>query len=104
MKAPQPQNEAERLAALRPSDILDTAPEEAFDELTALAAHICQAPVALISLVDADRQWFKSRVGWSEAETLREVSFCAHTILEPDLLIVPDATADPRFADSPLVT
>jgi PAS domain S-box-containing protein len=104
MKAPQPQNEAERLVALRSLDILDTAPEEAFDELTALAAHICQAPVALISLVDADRQWFKSRVGWATGETLREVSFCAHTILEPDLLVVPDATADPRFADSPLVT
>jgi PAS domain S-box-containing protein len=103
MKAPDPHNEADRLAALRALDVLDTDPEEAFDELTALAAHVCQAPVALISLVDEDRQWFKSRVGWATGETLRDVSFCAHTILEPDLLVVPDAAADPRFADSPLV-
>jgi PAS domain S-box-containing protein len=104
MKAPLPDNEAERLAALRSLNILDTAPEEAFDELTALAASICKAPVALISLVDADRQWFKSRYGWAAAETTRDSSFCAHTILRTDLLIVPDARADPRFADSMLVT
>jgi PAS domain S-box-containing protein len=103
MKAPLPDNEVERLATLRSLNILDTAPEEAFDELTSLAASICQTPVAFISLVDEDRQWFKSRTGWATAETPRGGSFCAHTILEPDLLIVPDATADPRFADSPLV-
>jgi PAS domain S-box-containing protein len=104
MNAPPPANEPERLVALRGLDILDTAPEPAFDELSALAAHICQTPIALISLVDEDRQWFKSRVGWSAEETSREVAFCAHTILQPDLLVVPDARADARFADSPLVT
>src|SRR5262249_45361887 len=104
MKAPLPENEADRLAALRGLGILDTPPELAYDELSALAAHICQTPIALISLVDEDRQWFKSRVGWEAGETPREVAFCAHTILEPDLLIVPDARADERFAKSPLCT
>jgi signal transduction histidine kinase/CheY-like chemotaxis protein len=104
MQAPLPDNEAERLAALRGLAILDTPPEPAFDELSALAAYICQTPIALISLVDEDRQWFKSRVGWAASETPREAAFCAHTILEPDLLIVPDACADERFANNPLVT
>jgi PAS domain S-box-containing protein len=104
MKAPLPENEAERLAALRGLDILDTAPELAYDELSALAGYICQAPIALISLVDEDRQWFKSRVGWTAGETPRDVAFCAHTILGPDLLVVPDAGADERFANNPLVT
>jgi PAS domain S-box-containing protein len=104
MRAPAPDNEADRLAALRALDILDTDPEEAFDELTRLAASICQTPVALVSLIDEDRQWFKSHIGWAVAATPRDTSFCAHTILEPDLLIVPDATSDPRFADSTLVT
>ena len=103
MNAPIPDNETERLAALHSLDVLDTAPEQDFDELTSLAAFVCQAPVALISLVDDQRQWFKSRVGWDVSETERNVSFCAHTILKSDLLIVPDAAADPRFADSPLV-
>src|SRR6478672_527927 len=104
MKAPLPENEAERLAALRGLGILDTPPELAYDDLSALAAHICQTPIALISLVDEDRQWFKSRVGWTTRETPREVAFCAHTILEPDLLVVPDASLDQRFANNPLVT
>jgi PAS domain S-box-containing protein len=104
MKAPLPENEAERLAELRGLGILDTPPELAYDELSALAAYICQTPVALISLVDEDRQWFKSRVGWTTGETPREWAFCAHAILEPDLLVVPDASADERFATSPLVT
>jgi PAS domain S-box-containing protein len=104
MKPFVPENEAARLAALRSLAILDTAPEEAFDELTALAASVCQAPMALISLVDEDRQWFKSRLGWSADATPRDASFCGHTILGRDLLVVPDAAADPRFADSPLVT
>jgi PAS domain S-box-containing protein len=104
MNAPLPENEAQRLAALRGLGILDTPPELAFDELSALAAYICQTPIALISLVDEDRQWFKSRVGWAARETSREVAFCAHTILQPDLLVVPDARADERFAQNPLVT
>jgi PAS domain S-box-containing protein len=104
MKPPVPENEQARLAALRSLDILDTAPEEAFDELTTLAASICQAPMALISLVDEDRQWFKSKLGWSADGTPRETSFCGHTILGTDLLVIPDAAADPRFADNPLVT
>jgi PAS domain S-box-containing protein len=104
MKAPLPDNEAERLASLRGLGILDTAPEPAYDELSALAAYICQTPIALISLVDEDRQWFKSRVGWAAGETPRDVAFCAHTILQPDLLVVPDASADERFANNPLVT
>ena len=104
MKAPLPENEAERLAALRRLDVLDTSPEAAFDELTELAAHICNTPVALISLVDERRQWFKSRVGWTIPETPREFAFCAHTILDTDVFIVPDASADERFADNSLVT
>jgi PAS domain S-box-containing protein len=99
-----PENEAERLAALRALGVLDTPPEPAFDELAALAAYICQTPIALISLVDEDRQWFKSRVGWTTGETPREAAFCAHTILQPELLVVPDARADERFANNPLVT
>jgi PAS domain S-box-containing protein len=101
---PLPPDEEARLAALRSLEILDTASEESFDELTALAARICQTPIALVSLVDEDRQWFKSRVGWSATATPRDISFCAHTILNHDLLVVPDASVDARFANSPLVT
>jgi GAF domain-containing protein len=104
MKAPLPKNEAEWLAALRGLGILDTPPELAYDELSALAACICQTPITLISLVDGERQWFKSRVGLAAAETPREVAFCAHAILQLDLLIVRDASADERFATNPLVT
>jgi PAS domain S-box-containing protein len=104
MNAPLPDNETERLGALRGLGILDTPPEPAYDELSALAAYVCQTPIALISLVDEDRQWFKSRLGWEAGETPREAAFCAHAIMQADLLIVPDARADARFANNPLVT
>ncbi len=98
-----PPSESRRLEVLAKYAIIDTPPEEAFDDLAALAAHICHAPIALITLVDEDRQWFKSRVGWETEETTRAISFCAHAILQPDIFVIPDATRDPRFADNPLV-
>ena len=104
MSAPIPQNEAKRLKVLWQYDVLDTVPEELFDDLTELAGRICEAPIALISLVDEKRQWFKSRVGTTLSETSRDISFCAHAIAQSDLFIVPDALLDERFAHSPLVT
>lgn len=96
--------EKKRLNVLWQYDVLDTPPEALFDDLTELAARICEAPVALISLVDEDRQWFKSKVGTTLQETSRDISFCAHAIQQSCLFIVPDATKDERFAKSPLVT
>lgn len=104
MKAPLPDNETERLEALRHYRILDTAGEQVFDDLVVLTSQFFQAPIALISLVDVDRQWFKSKVGLTEAETPRAVAFCSHTILQTEPLIVPDACRDERFASNPLVT
>lgn len=105
MNAPIPDNEGRRLAALRDYEILDTPGEQAFDDLTLLAAQLCGTPMAMVSLVDENRQWFKSRQGLSASETSRDIAFCAHTILRPDeVLEVRDAEADPRFADNPLVT
>ncbi|GAA0501058.1 sensor histidine kinase [Paractinoplanes deccanensis] len=104
MKAPLPDNEIDRLAALYALDILDSAPEQDFDDIVALASNVCGTPMSLVSLVDTDRQWFKARVGTEATETDREVSFCAHAILGRDLLVVPDATKDSRFADNPTVT
>jgi signal transduction histidine kinase len=98
-----PDNERQRLAALHRYGILDTPPEDAFDELARLASMICATPIALITLVDETRQWFKARVGVSVRELSREIAVCAHTILGNDLLIIPDALEDPRFADNPLV-
>jgi GAF domain-containing protein len=100
----EPDDEAERLAALRLLDILDTGPERAFDDIARVAKAIFGVPVALITLVDKDRQWFKARIGIDVTETPRASSFCAHAILRENALIVPDATEDPRFHDNPLVT
>ena len=104
MTAPIPKNEAKRIKVLWQYEVLDTVPEEVFDELTALASHICGAPIALITLVDENRQWFKSKVGINISETGRDISICAHTILQSELLIIPDTTLDDRFKDNPLVT
>lgn len=104
MKAVLPENEAVRLKALHDYKILDTEPEADLDALTRLAAYICATPIALISLIDANRQWFKSKVGLTVEETSREIAFCAHTILQNGCLLVPDALADKRFATNPLVT
>jgi signal transduction histidine kinase len=100
-----PFNEAARLGALHQYRVLDTPPEAALDDLTTLAAHICNTPMALISLVDTKRLWFKSKIGWDQPEVPRDSGFCAYAILQPDQpLIVSDATGDERFANSPLVT
>ncbi len=99
-----PDDEDTRLAVLREYRILDTDPEDAYDDITRLAAFICGTPIAAVSLIDAERQWFKSILGLAATETPRDAAFCAHTILQPGLMIIPDATEDPRFADNPLVT
>lgn len=105
MQKPQiPLNEPERLAALQRYDILDTLPEQEFDDLTYLAAAISGSLIALISLVDQDRQWFKSKFGIDATETPRDISFCGHVVMNEETLVVSDATQDDRFADNPLVT
>lgn len=104
MKPPLPTNEMLRLQALYDLSILDTPREKNFDDITAIASMICDVPVSVITLVDTDRQWFKSSVGLEGSETARDVAFCAHAILQPQqLTIVPDALQDKRFADNPLV-
>ncbi|MBW4522214.1 MAG: GAF domain-containing protein [Scytolyngbya sp. HA4215-MV1] len=104
LTASLPSDEPARLKALYQCNILDTPPESDFDSITRLAAYICDAPIALISLIDEDRQWFKSRVGLDVNETPRDLAFCAHAILHTDLFIVYDTLEDERFADNPLVT
>lgn len=102
--APLPKDEPERLATLHALMLLDTPAEERFDVITRTAAGLFDAPTALISLLDEQRQWFKSRHGLSVAETPRDVSFCGHAILDGEGLVVEDARQDPRFHDNPLVT
>lgn len=100
---PVPENEEARLSALKSYNILDTPPEETFDIIARLASHICKTPVAMVTLVDRHRQWFKSRVGIDIPETPRDLAFCSYTILQPNLFIIPDTKADERFMAHPLV-
>jgi two-component system, sensor histidine kinase and response regulator len=103
--APLPADEPERLVALRAYDVLDSEPEQSFDDIVRLAAQVCGTPIALVSLVDAERQWFKAKVGLEPRETPRTLAFCAHAILTPERsMLVRDAADDPRFAENPLVT
>jgi len=104
MKAPLPNNETERLCALKEYHILDTETEQSYDDITTLAAHICEVPIAMISLVDEVRQWFKSKLELAQRQTPREVAFCAHAILQRGPFIVKDTLKDPRFVDNALVT
>jgi GAF domain-containing protein len=100
---PTPSDETRRLQTLRSLKLLDTLPEERFDRVTRLAKQVFSTPIALVSLVDADRQWFKSRQGLDATETPRDISFCGHAILDDDITIVMDARKDQRFCDNPLV-
>ncbi len=103
-EAIKPTNEEDRVGALYAYNILDTLPEKAYDDIVFIASSICDTPIALVSLVDSDRQWFKARLGIDAAQTPRNISFCSHAIVEPKkLLIVEDACRDSRFADNPLV-
>ena len=102
--APLPDNEQQRIETLLQYAVLDSDSEQAFDDLVRLASRICGVPIAWISLVDACRQWFKAKVGVEISETPRDIAFCSHAILQPDMMVVPDATKDDRFMDNPLVT
>jgi GAF domain-containing protein len=100
---PIPRDEKQRLAALNRYDILDTPPEKTFNNITVLASHVCETPIALLVLIDRNRQWFKAKVGVRLQETPREFAFCAHTIMHRTMLVIPDATHDKRFAANPFV-
>jgi two-component system, sensor histidine kinase len=103
--APHPRDESARIHALHAYAILDTPPDRAYDDIVALASAICGTPIALVSLVDRDRQWFKARLGLEAAQTPREHAFCAHALVNPaEVMVVNDARADARFRDNPLVT
>jgi GAF domain-containing protein len=96
-------NDAARVSAVQKYAILDSEPEQAFDDLTLLASYVCKTPIALISLIDEDRQWFKSKVGISATETSRDIAFCSTAIQQPDVFVVPDTLQDERFRTNPLV-
>lgn len=102
--APLPSDEAGRIKELKYFQILDTVPEAAFDDFTKIASYICQTPIALITLVDESRQWFKSKVGLDANETSRDMAFCSHAILQDDVFVIPDSLKDERFYDNPLAT
>ena len=104
MSFPLPENEGQRLEELRRYAVLDTPPEKAFDAITRLAASLFEMPIAAVTLIDQDRQWFKSCVGLETREVGRNFAFCAHAILGTEVMAVPDARVDPRFAENPLVT
>jgi two-component system NtrC family sensor kinase len=97
-------NDRDRVAALHKYATLDTEPEQAFDDLTLLASFICKTPIAMISLIDEDRQWFKSKIGMQKSETPRDIAFCSVAIQQPDVMVVPDTLKDDRFRDNPFVT
>ena len=103
MKVSISKSEIRRLEALRHYQILDTSPEREFDDIVKIAAHICGVPIAALTFIDGERQWFKAKIGIEPSETTREDAFCAHTIETKKLLLVEDATADPRFAQNPYV-
>jgi GAF domain-containing protein len=104
LPAPIPPDDMLRLRALRDLNLLDTPPEERFDRIVRFAAQELEMPIALVSLVDENRQWFKARLGLEASETPRDISFCGHAIAKSDLFLVEDASLDERFADNPLVT
>lgn len=104
LSAPIPANDAQRLQTLRELLILDTPPEQRFDRIVQFAQGEFEVETVLISLVDENRQWFKAKTGLDACETPRDISFCGHAILQPDILVIEDALDDPRFADNPLVT
>jgi GAF domain-containing protein len=103
LPAPIPHDDAQRLQALYDLLILDTPAEARFDRIVAFAAQEFDVPIALVSLVDRNRQWFKARVGLQVCETARDISMCGHALVQHETLVIPDALADPRFADNPLV-